>query len=158
MNNEAVEKAAVALFCWREASQYGGDRNMLAIACVLRNRVRSRGTPWLEVLQNASGESFRLHQPLQDKYPDLREPSWLRFFRKIDGIFSGQEPDITSCEATIPAGRIELGRPMAHQQQAKVALYWAIPSEVDNPWFKERIIGKPEHPRTAVADPFWFFA
>lgn len=145
-------KAQVALFCWREASQYGGDQCMTAVAFALRNRVEAGwggGTnDWLGVLSLASKTSFRLEQPLRDQYPDERDPAWRKFFARIDTIVDGTAPDTyTSVEKMWgPAGSKVTG------------LYWYAMNEIDNPWFTEYIIQKPDqHQKMATVGPMLFY-
>lgn len=145
-------KSAVALFCWREASQYGGDFAMTAVAFALRNRVEAGwgdgNNDWLGVLSNASKVSFRLQQPLQDQYPDSRDASWRKFFARVDGIVDFTTPDtyVSVEKMWGPAG-------------SKVsALYWYGMNEITNPWFTENIVRKPEqHQKCATVGPLIFY-
>lgn len=92
------------------------------IMSVLSNRVRHGWGGWLETLDRISQFSAQLELPTGT--PSLWEPQFERLLHEVETIYDGT------------------------RDHAKGALYWADLRRVDNPWFKEKIIGNPEdHPR-----------
>jgi hypothetical protein len=142
MTNESIIKSCLAIFCWREASAYGGDTVMTAVAFAMRNRTLAGWGDYLQLITNHPKISYRTDNPLKDAYPDLREPSFQRFLMKLDVIYSNSLPDT-----------------LTYMKPGKPGLYWADLSCVTNELVLERIIRNPtEHPKTASVSPLCFYA
>jgi hypothetical protein len=150
MTFDSLVKGQVALFCWREASQHGGDICMTAVMCCLRNRVKAGWGTWLEVISRDSKTSYRLEQPLQNQFPDDREPSWRRFFAKVDAIYEGNFEDITAGTQDI------MWQPVGTRNHG---LYWADLGAITNPWFSEKIVGdKENHKKVCTVAPLYIYS
>lgn len=92
------------------------------IMSVIANRVRHGWGTWLEVIDRVPTFSAQLEQPTGT--PTIWEPLFVRLLHEVEGIYDNT------------------------RDHAKGALYWADLRRVDNPWFKEKILGNlEEHPR-----------
>jgi hypothetical protein len=124
-------------FCWREAVVHGGYNNMLAIAFVIRNRVRSGwfNGDWLEILDHAHGVCGTWRD--QDSHvPSMSKPEIRTVLSYIPNIYAGVEPD----------------------KMTEGALYYGELDRIDNTWFKESILAHLDiHRRVATIGPVTFF-
>lgn len=142
MSPENFVKAWVAAFCHAEAAHCGGHDAMLAVACVLRNRVKKGwfGGDWLKVVDNAAEASAltpKTYTPI-----DLSDPGFRRLLQEVDDIFLGMYPDsyteggLYYMDALYPT----------HGQQLK-------------PWFQEKILQDGvNHPRKAQVGMLMIFS
>ena len=139
MTAETFLKAKIVDVCWREASQEGGCVAMLAVACVLANRVTAGWGDWMTVLQTVDRKSAP--DPWAEREDartmDLSDDDLNTLFREVEDIFHGVYAD------DITAGMDGAGRPVR-------ALYWCFVDRSISQWFTENIIRRPEdHPRIA---------
>lgn len=139
MTPEGFVKAQVAAFVYAEAAECGGHDSMLAIACVLRNRVRKGwfGGNWIAVLEHAGDTAS---QPIT--FPasyDLTSKTFIRVLQEIDDIFLGVYVD------TFTDGGL---------------YYWDSQKPAPpKPWFVEKILNDgPNHPRKAQVGTIYIFA
>jgi hypothetical protein len=151
MTPENFIKAQLAEFAWREGSQYGGSNNMLAVAFVIRNRVRASwfGGDWLQVLENAH-EAGALEMCFcengcprcrSNQLPNLRDDNFRLLLRTVDDIFSGLAVDRFTTDP-----------------QGNGALYYAELRTVNRAWFRENILRNlAAHSRIANVGPVEFF-
>jgi len=112
MQQEAYEKAILAMSCWRLA-RTNDTNELLAIACTLRNwLVRrpfadQRGLIYFDTYISAI-ESFMSVCPLRDM-PRGNEPAMIDpsegLLRRIDGVYDCSQPDITSNHANPQGAR-----------------------------------------------------
>ena len=136
MTSDNFLKAELALFAWQNAHEYGGIDNMLALACVLRNRVKQgwMGGDWSQVIAEAPGKAG--DNTIKGGYPDVRDVNVRLLLQRIDGIFNDSEPD----------------------RYTDGALYYAELDKVTNPWFRENITQKLQnHAIVAKVGPVTFF-
>lgn len=121
---------------------------MLAVAFTIRNRVRAgwHGGDWITVLSEHKTWSASL-EPYPEKYPDPRDPNFLRLLQSIDGIFSGATDDT-----------ITVSRDTIRTTAAPVVLYYGRLDIVDNDWFLEEICRSPLHERLATVGNLTFFS
>lgn len=132
---ETFIKAELAAFAQREAAHHGGIDNMLAVAFVVRNRVRASwfGGNWMEIIEGHEGVAGK-------NYPrtavNLRDIHFRMFLQQIDDLYLGLTPD----------------------KMTEGALYYCELNHCDNEWFLENIVRKPEeHPRVATVGNVSFF-
>jgi len=133
---EDFEKGILALLCWREARGEGID-GMLAVACVVANRVRAWKKSWCEVID--AHDQFSSMTVKGDSqtivYPDVRDPLFLRLIQALDAIYEGRSKDVTNG-----------------------ALYYGDLQDVTSDWFKVHILGDPSaHPLCARIGRHSFF-
>lgn len=135
MTAENFIKAQLAAFVHREAAFHGGIDNMLAVAFVIRNRVRAgwMGGSWMGVIQSAETYSATIYTPTA---LDLREFHFRLLMQQIDDIYSGLMPD----------------------RMTDGALFYAELNRVEREWFKQNILAHlDEHPRVATVGNVSFF-
>lgn len=138
MTNEQFIKAQYALLAWREGHRYGGLDNMLAVAYVVRNRVKAgwHGGDWLEVMSNHQNFAAEENPQFAQALPDVRETNCRFLLQRIDDIFNG----------------------MAVDKMTDEALYYAELHSITRPWFTINILKKrEEHPLVAQVGPVAFF-
>lgn len=114
-------KSQLVLTSWRWGREYGGHLASCIVMSCLANRSRLGWGTWLEVLDRIPAHSASLQMPTGT--PSIWEPSFVRLLHEVEGIYDGS------------------------QDYAKGGLYWADLRFVDNPWFKEKILQHPDHPR-----------
>lgn len=119
-------KAQVVTFAYHEAKTCGGFASMLAVATILRNRVKAGWGDWLSVLNNAHRHAA--HE-LTGGAIDLGDEYLRRVLMVIDDVYQGNEPD-TATEGGLYY--IDTLRPAPRK------------------WFIDNIIQHPtQHPRVA---------
>jgi len=121
-------RAQLAEHCFMEAGHMGGLKPMLAIAFIVRNRVRAGwyGGDWMQTIENHWQASSR--EPYERPRPSLRSPDFQQLLSRIDDIHTGMEPDEMTAEG----------------------LYYCELHLVDRVWFRDNILRKgEEHPRIA---------
>jgi len=134
---ETYIKAALATFAQKEAAQYGGIDNMLAVCFVIRNRMDAGwfGGDWLLAMEKAGDVAANSEAPEPQPF-NLRETRYRKFLERIDAIFDGTELDVMT-EGALYYG--ELNKPL-------------------RPWFVEHITEDIEnHRHVATVGPVWFF-
>lgn len=148
MTGETVIKGQLALLAWREGHVHGGLDNSLAVAFVVRNRVRAgwHGGSWAGVLENHSLYSSVLEIP-SPKLPDMRDPNVMRLFQMIDGVYEGSLQDKLTVAPSMKTG------------EGRGGLFYAELHHVTRPWFVSHVLGDQEnHPRTSQVGQVTFFA
>jgi hypothetical protein len=138
MTAENFIKSQLALMAWREAHRYGGIDNMIAVAFVIRNRVKAgwHGGDWLDVMSNHYTFSAEAQAASAQELPDVRETHFRVVLQKIDDLFAGMMVD----------------------KMTEEALYYAELHNITREWFTINILRKPEeHPRIAQIGPVTFF-
>jgi hypothetical protein len=147
MTSEQYIKAQLAALAWREGYEQGGVNNSLAVAFVIKNRVRAGWGEWLELIQRHETWSAYNHNELDHKsHPDPREPDFQRLLQQIDGIYDGSLQDKLTVAPKTKEGE---GRP---------GLYYGHLNKITREWFLENIVRKPElHPRTSQVGEVTFF-
>ena len=84
---------------------------------VIANRQRLGWGSWLDVLADAPNKSAILEQPTD--IPHVWSPEFIRLLHEVPAVFDGSAKDLSGG-----------------------ALYWFDSAKpVDNPWFKEKILG-----------------
>lgn len=130
-------KSVLALLMWREDGS-DGVQGMTAVGLVVRNRVNAgwNGGDWLAVMEAHDKSSSVEHGDLNViRWPNLRDPRFQAVLTKADGIYDGDEDDITGG-----------------------ALYYADLAVTITPWFTESILRQPEsHPRIGTVGRQTFF-
>lgn len=147
MTSDSYIRAQLASLAWREGHEQGGINNSLAVAFVIKNRVRSGWGEWLEQIQRHALWSSRNGDEIDSTtHPDPREPDFQRLLQEIDGVFDGSLVDKLTVAPKTKEGD---GRP---------GLYYARLNQITRSWFLENIVRKPElHPRTSQVGEFTFF-
>ena len=140
-------KAKLAAFAYAEAAHCGGFDSMLAVACVVRNRVRKGwfGGDWLKVIANAGDAASLMYPPEVERPPileDLTAPGFRRVLQEVDDIFLGMFKD------TLTEGGLYYMN-LTHAEQGQVV----------RPWFAEKILRDPaNHPRKAQVSMIQIFS
>lgn len=133
MTGEQLVKAQIVEFAWTEAAASGALVNILAVACVLRNRVQAGwfGGDWLAVIHHA-GEAAA-HEGQERVYFDITDNNLDGLLREVDDIYYGVfTEDITVA-------------------QGSRALYWCFVDRPIRDWFRDKVIQHEAHPRMATA-------
>ena len=126
--------AQLVLAGWRHGNVYGSELASKMIMHCINNRCRVGWGNMLDIIQRIPNFSATLKQPEQT-YPSIWEPAFVRLLHAVEGIVSGSDIDL-SCGA----------------------LYWADLREIDNPWFIENIMNRPDiHGRLADMNTLVFF-
>jgi len=86
MTSDEFTKSMIVLTLWRLAGADGLDC-MLAIACMLANRVKLEKKSWMGVLADDL-----LPSPL----PDTRNPVFLKLLQSVDTIYEGKARDASN--------------------------------------------------------------
>ena len=108
MTPKAYEKSLFALRVY-QASKSDNIDELLAIACVFRNRVFKFGKTYSQILENAE---------VNRGWPAMNNPVMTNptngLLAQIDGIYSGDTPDLTSNHLH-QNGALYFGRVVDHQ-------------------------------------------
>lgn len=134
LRNDDFIKSQLLLRAWQEGKEYGGHLASMMIMSTIMNRVRLGWGNHLDVLVSIPKYSATLKQP-DNVLPNLWDANFTRLLHEVDSIFDGSAKDLS-------AG----------------ALFWADLRNVDNDWFKQNILQKPEiHTRVADFNSLTFF-
>ena len=142
MTPENFVKAQVAAFVYAEAAHLGGYDAMLAVACVLQNRVKRGwfGGEWLKVIANASDTTALEGGPLRKV--ETFTPEFRRLLQEIDDIFLGTFAD------TFTAGGLYY-----------MDFCYTEHGQTVRPWFQEKILRDQEnHHRIAQVSMLQIFS
>lgn len=149
MTPETFIKARLAAFAYEEAADTGSANSMLAVACVMRNRVRKGwfSGDWMKVI-NAAKDSSPFALTERTEY-DLNANAFRRALQEIDDVVTGLfEDDLTG-----------------HSLQRKDGgLYYmdacyAEKGKTVRPWFEQKILkDTANHPRIAQVGMLYIFA
>lgn len=108
MTPATFETSLLALASWR-ASKSDDVTEILAIACVFRNRVMRYGKTYTQVLEEAE---------VNRGWPDIRHPVLINpqngILAQIEDIYKGITPDLTS-NHLMKNGALYFGRVVDHQ-------------------------------------------
>jgi N-acetylmuramoyl-L-alanine amidase len=134
-----TDKDALALCLWREARGEGSE-GMLAVGCVIMNRVKAKwngGTLQGVIFGKNQFTSMSVPQDSQySLYPKKTDKSYLSAQTIADNLVSGDYEDIT-----------------------KGALWYANIKNVTSGWYFKNIIDKPQvHPETVTVNNHTFFS
>jgi hypothetical protein len=152
---ETFVKGQLAALTYREAFAAGGVSPMLAVACIIRNRVEKgwHGGDWMENVNHAN--RYAPFEPLPliedpehgwidpDSIFDLSNGVFRRVLQDVDDIYTGQfEDHLFSSNGLyyLDTGLLQSGR-------------------VIRGWFERKILGEPKiHPRLAQVGNLVIFA
>lgn len=135
------------MLSWREGARHGGLANMLAVAFVVRNRVKAgwHGGDWLAVIadhaihrgEQATGNRQQATaEKTQKNYPDFHDEVIRDLLGWMDAVFDGAREDLWT----------------------EGALYYSQLELPQRKWFVDNIVRKPEeHPRVATVGPVSLF-
>lgn len=150
MTPEVFIKAKIADFAYQEASHFGSVNQMLAVACVIRNRVKAgwQGGDWIEVLAHAREVSAI--EAMAPRPYAMSDPNFRQLLVAVEEIFYGTFRDTLTgggvLKATDPGGLYYMD-----------SLY---PDRGANlrPWFKSKILDdQTNHPRIAQVGMLYIF-
>lgn len=111
---------------------YGGHLAAVMVMSCLSNRVKAGWGTWQEVLASIPKFSATLIQP-QGNLPSVWEPGFTKLLHEVDSIFDGS------------------------QDLSKGAKYWCDTRYIETPFFKDKILGNPDHPRVVEMNSLVFF-
>lgn len=124
---------------WRFGKKYGGHMAGQLVMSTIANRVRVGWGSWLQCIDHVP--IFMAENELPKlEHPSVWEPGFVKMLHAVDGIFDGSTPDLS-----------------------KGALYWADLSNIERPWFKEKIVqprkenGEPVHQRVVDMNSLSFW-
>lgn len=130
MTPATFETSLLALASWR-ASKSDDVTEILAIACVFRNRVMRYGKTYTQVLEEAE---------VNRGWPDIRNPALINpqngILAQIEDIYKGVTPDLTS-NHLMKNGALWFCEVMQHQGTGD----WMEENILKNPG-EHRLIGK----------------
>jgi|SRR5579859_595062 len=108
MTPAMYETALLALRSWQAAKSDNIDE-IMAIACVFRNRVMKYGKTYTQILEEAE---------VNREWPDIRHPALINpvngILSQIDGVYRNETPDLTSNHLH-KNGAMYFGRVVEHQ-------------------------------------------
>lgn len=107
---------------WQYGSPYGGHLAACMVMGVLANRFRKGWGSWQEIFANIPKYAASSNPPAFNA-PTMWEPGFVKLLHEVEGIFDGT------------------------QSMSKDALYWCDTRYVDTPFFQNKILGNPDHPR-----------
>lgn len=92
-----TDQLALSLCIWREA-RGEGQQGMLAVACVVRNRVHKHNSGYaLEVYRKWQFSSITASgDPQLHLFPTISDPTWAQAQKIAADVISGQAEDITN--------------------------------------------------------------
>jgi len=127
-------QAKLVIFAYQEAGWTGSLQCMLAVACVLKNRVDAGWGEWMDVLEDthrveANEIDLQVNMDLADD--NLRD-----LMAEVDDIYHGIFVD-------------ELTKPENPMGGEATCLYYCFVERPIRDWFAKHIIQSPEHPRVA---------
>lgn len=126
-------KSLLALTAWQHGREYGGYLPTCMIMGCIANRVRLGWGSWMEMIERVPAYSAIMNMPTG--YPSIWDVNFVRILNEVEGIYGGSANDMS-----------------------KGALYWADLRHIENPWFKEKILGNLEqHPRIADCNSLVLF-
>ena len=134
MTAEQMIKAKLVIFAHQEAGWTGSLQCMLAVACVLKNRVDAGWGEWMDVIEGA--HEYEGNEIALEARMDLGDDNLRDLMRDVDDIYHGVFVD----ELT----RVE--NPMGGEASC---LYYCFVERPIRDWFAKHIIRSPEHPRVA---------
>jgi hypothetical protein len=127
MTAEGLVKAELVAFCYDEAVASGDVNSMLAIACVIKNRVDRGFGDWLDVLFNAG--TISAHEFGPTKKLDLGNGNLTTLMREVEDIYHGVFLD----------------------EFTDKCVYYCFVERPIRDWFAKHIIQRPQdHPQTAT--------
>ena len=129
-------QAKLVIFAHNEAGWTGSLQCMLAVACVLKNRVDAGWGDWMTVLEDTERVAGNWNEPVKPMPMDLADDNLRDLMGEVDDIYHGIFVD----ELT----RIE--NPMGGKA---TCLYYCFVERPIRDWFAKHIIQSPEHPRVA---------
>ena len=124
----------LALVAWREARGEGLE-GMLAVMCVVRNRVLARWGGWIEVMiqKNQFHSMIMLGDSQTVLWPT--DSSFEAVLKLAHEVHDGRTPDVTDG-----------------------SLYYANMQTATSSWFAKNIATHPDHPKRAEIGKHTFFA
>lgn len=123
----------MVLYAWRQGKDHGGILAAEMIMHVMSNRVKAGWGNWMDVLSSAPSRSATMEQPTD--IPHIWSPEFTRLLHSVEGAFDGSSKDLSNG-----------------------AMYFCDSNKVDNPWFKEKILGNLSvHRKVADMNSLMFF-
>jgi hypothetical protein len=128
MTSDTLIKAQLVAFAYDEAVSRGDVNSMLAVACVIRNRVQAGWGDWLDVMfahDEVAGNDF--DNPV--KKLDLGNTNLQTLMREVEDIYHGVFLD----------------------ELTDKCVYYCFVERPIRDWFAKHIIQRPQdHPQTAT--------
>ncbi len=107
---------------------------MVMVAHCLANRFRKHWGTWEFVFDHTAQYSAKnADEQVVSGWPHAMDVAWSRLLSEVDGIFEGTALDPTNPQKLPNEG----------------ATYWGDLNGITRQWFKDEILGKPEHQRVA---------
>lgn len=132
LRQDDYQKAQLVTVGWRYGKEYGGHLAACMIMSCLMNRVKKGWGPTvLDIIDRIPNYAATTEVP--EGTPSLWEPGFIKLLHEVDGIYDGT------------------------QDYAKGATYWADLRFVTTPFFKDKILHNPEHPRVVEMNSLAFF-
>lgn len=125
-------KAQLVTAGWLHGKEYGGHLASCMVMATLMNRVKAGWGTLLEVIERIP--MYAATTELPTGIPSLWEPSFIKLLHEVEGIYDGSVPDVS-----------------------KGALYWGDTRRIETPFFQNKILGNPDHPRTVDMNSLVFW-
>ena len=142
MTGETFIKAQLAYFAQQQVGHMGGRDAMLAVLCILRNRVKAGwyGGDWIQNLNHA--EERGSLEPIAPLPIDLTSPAFRRLLVDVEDVYQGQYKDeLTRGGLYFLDSIFE-----SHGRQVR-------------PWFTDNILRQSHrHHRVAQVGMLWIFS
>ncbi len=116
---------------WNYGREYGGHLASVMIMSCLSNRVKAGWGTWLEVIANIP--KYAATTEIPTGIPQMWEPGFIKLLHEVESVFDGT------------------------QDLVKGAKYWCDMRRVETPFFQNKILGNPDHPRTVDMNSLQFF-
>lgn len=133
LRQDDYQKSKLVETGWLYGREYGGHLASCMVMSCLMNRVK-RG--WngnvLEAIERIPNFSATLQAP-QYTMPNMWEPGFIKLLHEVEGIYGGT------------------------QDFVKGAVYWCDTRYIDTPFFHNKILGNPDHPRVVEMNSLAFF-
>ena len=131
LRQDDYQKAQLVTVGWRYGREYGGHLAACMIMSCIMNRVRKGWGTVLEVIDRIP--AFAATTDVPTGTPSIWEPGFVKLLHEVEAIYDGT------------------------QDYAKEATYWADLRYVTTPFFKDKILGNPAHPRVVEMNSLAFF-
>jgi len=109
-------QAKLVEMAWRFGKRYGGYKAGVLVMHTLGNRVRAGWGNWLQVLDSVPKFMAENEMPPLE-HPPLWDPAFVKLLHAVEGVYDGSIPD-----------------------ESSGALYWCDLSQIERPWFAEKIV------------------
>lgn len=131
LRQDDYQKAQLVTQGWLHGKEYGGHLAACMVMSALMNRVKKGWGTVLEVIDNIP--KFAATTEIPTGTPSMWEPGFIKLLHEVEGIYDGT------------------------QDYVKEAVYWCDTRRVETPFFQNKILGNPDHPRVVDMNTLSFY-